>query len=633
VNQKIKKFVFDFQKGSISLSIIGLGVLIVSAVVLPAETIAGPPSITPTISSSSCTIQGIKHPEDNPTIAGQEVKVSRVGVVMDSYSSNKNPYYFYNLDRGKYNVSVPEPPPGYVVGYTLCSDRTDCHTGTKAPGRIVEVDCLGRFVDLHWWYFEITKPACNITAAFLGQDGQLSVIYSLRGNNDKVPGLFTSSACFYREAGTTEWHEFGKWREFENRFTGSPGAVSAPTCSINIPNFNATKTYEVAAGVMVYFDSNGNGSYDRGELYSSCSGRNGASGDCSSCFRTVSVSGTHATINRPVCNITSAGVGASGDLSVTYHYEGNNTDSLLLKLGSSCFYRKSGDTDWIEFSASNKVVDADPGTFGDRTCTLSQIPDFNANNTYEVASGVTVYFDSNGNGYDTSDPHVSCTGRNGAEGDCSRCFRAISASVISPFCQINYANIGPMGKANLSFQFNGRNSGDFYLGTACQWRSVNPTPSSWQGMSVVGGATPPPGGFRGGASGTIVCQSSGVVPTGTRIDTRALVHIYSGPLNSSPTPRASVECLAQNIPTVVPTATSTPGSTAGSCPRGSLGDINCDGSINGGDLAILAAAWGKSGEGLTNFIANNNLRQTPDLNGSGGVGGDDLAIMAANWGR
>lgn len=50
------------------------------------------------------------------------------------------------------------------------------------------------------------------------------------------------------------------------------------------------------------------------------------------------------------------------------------------------------------------------------------------------------------------------------------------------------------------------------------------------------------------------------------------------------------------------------------CP----GDLDGDGTVSAGDLAILLGAWGTSG--------------TPDLNGDGTVGGADLAILIGAWG-
>lgn len=50
------------------------------------------------------------------------------------------------------------------------------------------------------------------------------------------------------------------------------------------------------------------------------------------------------------------------------------------------------------------------------------------------------------------------------------------------------------------------------------------------------------------------------------------------------------------------------------CPT----DLDGDGSIGGGDLAVLLAGWGGP---------------TPDLDGDGAVGGSDLAVLLSSWGE
>ncbi|MFK7961257.1 MAG: hypothetical protein AB8G96_12125 [Phycisphaerales bacterium] len=54
---------------------------------------------------------------------------------------------------------------------------------------------------------------------------------------------------------------------------------------------------------------------------------------------------------------------------------------------------------------------------------------------------------------------------------------------------------------------------------------------------------------------------------------------------------------------------------------GPLGDLNCDGFVNDGDLPILLAAWGPCGVGSC----------PEDLNGSGTVDTVDLLFLLANW--
>jgi hypothetical protein len=48
-----------------------------------------------------------------------------------------------------------------------------------------------------------------------------------------------------------------------------------------------------------------------------------------------------------------------------------------------------------------------------------------------------------------------------------------------------------------------------------------------------------------------------------------------------------------------------------------LGDLDCDGTIGGPDLAILLGGWGRSGAG--------------DLDGSGAVDAPDIGILLGEW--
>ncbi len=54
-------------------------------------------------------------------------------------------------------------------------------------------------------------------------------------------------------------------------------------------------------------------------------------------------------------------------------------------------------------------------------------------------------------------------------------------------------------------------------------------------------------------------------------------------------------------------------------PTCNLGDLNCDGIVDGADLGLLLAAWGSSD-------------QIADLNASGDVDGADLGLLLSQWG-
>jgi hypothetical protein len=49
------------------------------------------------------------------------------------------------------------------------------------------------------------------------------------------------------------------------------------------------------------------------------------------------------------------------------------------------------------------------------------------------------------------------------------------------------------------------------------------------------------------------------------------------------------------------------------------GDVDCDGSVNANDLALLLGAWGTA-------------NPAADFNGDGSVGADDLSVVLSNWG-
>jgi len=53
--------------------------------------------------------------------------------------------------------------------------------------------------------------------------------------------------------------------------------------------------------------------------------------------------------------------------------------------------------------------------------------------------------------------------------------------------------------------------------------------------------------------------------------------------------------------------------------EGNPADVNGDGSVDGGDLALVLGYWGSSAAG-------------PDINGDGIVDGMDIAIVLGNWG-
>ena len=75
---------------------------------------------------------------------------------------------------------------------------------------------------------------------------------------------------------------------------------------------------------------------------------------------------------------------------------------------------------------------------------------------------------------------------------------------------------------------------------------------------------------------------------------------------------------AQNFQGGAPVATASllPAVVKGKC---AVGDLNCDGTVDANDLAVVLAAWG------TNNPA-------ADIDGNGTVDAADLSFILANWG-
>ncbi len=84
----------------------------------------------------------------------------------------------------------------------------------------------------------------------------------------------------------------------------------------------------------------------------------------------------------------------------------------------------------------------------------------------------------------------------------------------------------------------------------------------------------------------------------------------------TPTPLTTTKPTATPVPTAVPTPTPTP-----TCTK--LGDVNCDGKVNNGDLNTVLHNYGKS---VT-------TRAQGDLTGDGVVNIFDLSQVLQNWGR
>lgn len=111
--------------------------------------------------SATSTIQGFKVDE---TVN----KVSELDAASITYSLSgsgtktstlDNPYFFKNLPNGSYEVQAGTVTGWHVVGYTLCSNATDCHKTKPTPGDKVTVSLTGGYADLWWHYAKGAAPA------------------------------------------------------------------------------------------------------------------------------------------------------------------------------------------------------------------------------------------------------------------------------------------------------------------------------------------------------------------------------------------------------------------------------------------------------------------------------------------
>jgi hypothetical protein len=88
-------------------------------------------------------------------ILPNQAPYSSQGVYLNGQTSTTaQPYFFYNVPANsihRVNVGVPA---GSTVGYTLCYDKTDCHSNSPTPGSQVYIcsNKLTSYADLYWHY-------------------------------------------------------------------------------------------------------------------------------------------------------------------------------------------------------------------------------------------------------------------------------------------------------------------------------------------------------------------------------------------------------------------------------------------------------------------------------------------------
>lgn len=100
----------------------------------------------------NCRIQGVKKFYNTPE--------TEIRVVIDgdnTLPTTSNPYS-HIVTPGSHYVSVT-PPTGTIAAYTLCYNRTDCHTQEPIVKSGVTVNCdKPGYIDL-WWHFGVVNPS------------------------------------------------------------------------------------------------------------------------------------------------------------------------------------------------------------------------------------------------------------------------------------------------------------------------------------------------------------------------------------------------------------------------------------------------------------------------------------------
>lgn len=119
----------------------------------PTPTNTPTPTFTPT-PTPAFKIQGYKvmMPGNQRIAPAASQRVTLSGGA--SKSSTSNPYSFENLPMTNYTVSVAKPGVNFSVHYTMCINRTNCHTGSLSNGDSTTVNVNARqgYADL-WWHF------------------------------------------------------------------------------------------------------------------------------------------------------------------------------------------------------------------------------------------------------------------------------------------------------------------------------------------------------------------------------------------------------------------------------------------------------------------------------------------------
>ena len=200
-------------------------------------------------------------------------------------------------------------------------------------------------------------------------------------------------------------------------------------------------------------------------------------------------------------------------------------------------------------------------------------------------------------------------------------FTCCSQTTIGPF-KIPNVNLQGVTSAKLTFTIHPTYSSPTFSTTTIAphyrlnggtWKDPNPAPN-YTALTVCSGC---PGAPVGGSG---IPFSFPVALSDLTAGTNTLEFSTDGTFNSYPPVLANIDLLTfgGNLSSPTPSLSPSPSS----CPKGPLGDINCDGKIDIFDYNILVGNFGKTGIGIQG-----------DLDNNGAVNIFDYNILIGNFGK